>query len=145
VEEVSFFRGGYRFLSNFYPAPVEFDGKLYPSVEHAFQAAKTSDPSLRKKIREAKTPGEAKAKGREVPLRKDWESVKLDIMLDLLRRKFGHPHLADLLLETEGLRLVEGNTWNDSFWGVTRGRGKNHLGRLLMKVRDEIRQAKAAK
>ena len=143
MEEVSFFRGSYRFLSNFHPSVVEFEGLTYPTVEHAFQAAKTTNPERRHQVRKAATPSKAKALGRQLDLRPDWESVKVDIMLDLLRKKFGHPHLADLLLETEDLRLVEGNTWNDTFWGAVHGRGKNHLGRLLMKVRDEIRQKKA--
>lgn len=141
--EVSFFRGAYRFLSNFHTATVEFEGQTYRSVEHAFQAAKTSDPKERKRIREADTPGLAKALGRRATLRPDWEKVKLDVMLDLLRKKFGHPHLADLLLDTDDLHLVEGNTWNDRFWGAVDGKGHNHLGRLLMKVRDELRQKKA--
>ncbi len=140
--EVSSFRGPYRFLSNFYPAPVEFEGQRYPTVEHAYQAAKTPDAALRKRIREARNAGTAKMLGQRVPLRKDWERVKLDVMLDLLRKKFCRPSLSDLLLATEDLRLVEGNTWNDRFWGAVDGKGKNHLGRLLMQVRDELRQRK---
>jgi len=143
--EISFFRGGYRFLSNFYPARVEFEGEFYPSTEHAFQAAKTDDVGLRRKVRQAKTAGEAKALGRKLPLRRDWERVKLDVMLDLLRKKFGRPPLTGLLLDTDDLRLVEGNTWGDRYWGVADGHGKNHLGRLLMQVRDELRQKQASK
>ena len=134
------FSGRARFLSNFYPSIIEFEGQRYPTVEHAFQAAKTSDPKLRKRIREAGTPGTAKALGRKVPLRQDWERVKLDVMLGFLRKKFGHSMLRDLLLGTGTAKLVEGNTWNDTFWGVVDGRGRNHLGRLLMQVRDELRQ-----
>jgi hypothetical protein len=73
--EVSSFRGGYAFLSNFHPATVLFEGHPYRSVEHAFQAAKTRDRGLRRAIREAPTAGEAKKLGRRVPLRRDWEGV----------------------------------------------------------------------
>jgi ribA/ribD-fused uncharacterized protein len=142
VREVSFFRGSYRFLSNFYPAVVVFEGKRYPTVEHAFQAAKTDDVVERARIGAADTPAKAKAMGRRVALRKDWENVKLDVMLELLRKKFGRPELRDLLLDTGDAKLIEGNTWNDRFWGVVDGQGKNHLGRLLMKVRDELRQSR---
>ncbi len=138
MDQVSFFRGSYRFLSNFYPSWVEFDGQRYSTVEHAFQAAKTFDHEERGRIRRTETPSAAKALGRQATLRPDWERVKLDVMLDLLRQKFGHKHLADLLLGTGTAHLEEGNTWNDTFWGVVDGRGKNHLGRLLMKVREEL-------
>lgn len=137
------FAGHYRFLSNFYPCKVKWEGETYPSTEHAFQAAKTVNPSERKRIRTADTPGKAKALGRRATLVPNWEAVKLDVMLKLLRQKFGHRELADLLLDTDGLRLVEGNTWNDRFWGVVDGKGHNHLGRLLMQVRDELRQKTA--
>jgi ribA/ribD-fused uncharacterized protein len=141
--EISFFRGSYRFLSNFYPVRVRWEGKYYPSIEHAYQAAKAPDEALRGPVRRSKTAGEAKALGRKLPLRRDWESVKFDVMLELLRQKFGHADLAELLLETEDAYLVEGNTWGDREWGVVEGKGKNHLGRLLMQVREELRKKRA--
>jgi len=61
-------------------------------------------------------------------------------MLDLVRKKFENPLLRAMLLATEDAVLVEGNTWNDTFWGVCRGRGENWLGRILMQVREECRQ-----
>jgi ribA/ribD-fused uncharacterized protein len=133
------FEGSYQFLSNFYPCYVEFEGKTYASTEHAFQAAKTLDPQEREKIRKAGTPGTAKRLGKKVHLRKDWESVKIEVMHAVLQQKFkrGSP-LAKMLLETGDQELVEGNTWNDTFWGKCRGKGKNHLGRLLMLVRQEL-------
>ena len=138
------FTGEYGFLSNFYMCCVELDGKTYTSTEHAFQAAKTLDPQKREEIRKATSPGRAKRLGRKVPLRKDWESVKVEVMHGLLQQKFkkGGP-LADLLLKTGTQDLVEGNTWGDRFWGKTKNGGKwvgkNHLGRLLMLVRQELR------
>jgi ribA/ribD-fused uncharacterized protein len=140
-DDVDEFREEHEFLSNFWPSPVRFEGQVYPTVEHAFQAAKTSDPAARARIRRASDPGKAKRLGRGVRLRKDWETVKLVIMAELLRQKFSPgSELAALLLETGGRRLIEGNTWGDVFWGVCRGQGKNHLGRLLMRVRDELRE-----
>ncbi len=140
---VSFF-GAYRFLSNFWPAPVRLAGDrfLYPTVEHAYQAAKT-DLRYRAGVQSARTPADAKRQARALPLLPDWESRKLRVMEDLLRQKFSHPGLRRLLLATGDAELVEGNSWGDTFWGVCRGRGQNHLGRLLMAIRAEIRAAAA--
>jgi len=136
---IDHFTGPNRFLSNFYPAQVEFDGYLYPTVEHAFQAAKTLNPEVREEIRLAETPSEAKKLGRLLDLRPDWEEVKLDVMHSLLFEKFSIPFLRKRLLETGDRTLVEGNTWGDTYWGVHRTQGENHLGRLLMQVREELR------
>jgi ribA/ribD-fused uncharacterized protein len=138
---ISEFSGKYRFLSNFYPSVVRFEGMNYPTVEHAFQAAKTADPDERANIYYAASPGQAKRLGRQVALRDDWEDVKLTIMLDLLRSKFAHRGIRAQLAATGERELIEGNYWGDTFWGVCEGKGENHLGKLLMKVRDEIHEA----
>jgi predicted NAD-dependent protein-ADP-ribosyltransferase YbiA (DUF1768 family) len=104
------FRGEHGFLSNFYPAAVSYEGRLYPTTEHAFQAAKSLDPKEREDIRRAGTAGRAKHMGKEVNLRKDWESVKYGIMLDVVRKKFQHPELRERLLATGNTKLIEGNT-----------------------------------
>ena len=140
------FSGRYRAFSNFYPARVRFDGVVYPTVEHAFQAAKTLDPTWRQVMREASTAGIAKRYGRQVPLRDDWEEVKCDIMLDLLRQKFASSILNATLRATGDQLLIEGNTWHDNFWGSCLcarcgNRGENHLGKLLMQVRAELRES----
>ena len=86
---------------------------------------------------------EAKRLGRHVQLRPNWENVKLPIMEDIVRAKFTqNEDLKELLLATGDLVLEEGNTWHDTFWGVdakTR-EGTNHLGRILMRVRQELRE-----
>ena len=128
----------YRFMSNFWPAIVSYDGMSFPSVEHAYVAAKTTDRSTRVQICHIPTAGEVKRFGRKLQLRKDWESIKLDVMEDLVRQKFKHPKLRAQLLETGNEHIQEGNHWNDTFWGVCRGRGENHLGKILMKIRQEI-------
>ena len=142
---ISNFRGRYRFLSNFWPATVIFDDLTYPSVEHAYQAAKTYDKLLRRMIQEAETAGEAKKIGRNlVKLRSDWDFIRLEVMEYLLRQKFNDPELRKLLLSTANEELVEGNTWCDVYFGVCyckdhNGEGANVLGTLLMKIRTELR------
>lgn len=132
------FDGEYAFLSNFYESPMIIQGIIYPTNEHFFQAMKTLSPSEREKIASAPTPGQAKRLGRQVELRWDWESVKEDVMLTGLRYKFSNPDLKEKLLATGNEELVEGNWWGDQYWGVCDGIGKNKLGKLLMKVREEL-------
>ena len=131
------FVGQYTFLSNFFIAPVKYEDATYASVEHAFQAAKTFDAWQRQRIALSETPGLAKLRGRRVPLRHDWEEVKDGVMLTLLRDKFSGS-LGNQLLATGDAKLVEGNTWGDTYWGVCSGEGMNMLGLLLMQVRHEL-------
>lgn len=133
------FRGEYRFLSNFWPAQVQFEGITYPTVENAYQAAKTLDPDERMVIRDV-TPGMAKKMGGLLEIRGDWESLRLSVMLELLRRKFQVEPLKSQLLRTGDRELIEGNDWGDRFWGVCSGTGENHLGKLLMQVRSNLRE-----
>lgn len=133
------FDGEYAFLSNFYERPVEWEGIVYPSTEHAFQAAKVINPATRMRIAAAETPGRAKRMGRTVQLRGDWEQVKFNIMLDIVLAKFHqHKDLAEALLNTGDATLIEGNTWHDTTWGVCNGIGTNWLGKILMIVRAQL-------
>lgn len=133
------FSGEYHFLSNFSAAEVWLDGVSYASVEHAYQAAKTDSTSARRRIQTAKTPNEAKRLGRAVKLREDWEEIKLEVMYQLVRQKFRqHPSYSSYLLKTEDEELVEGNWWGDTYWGVCNGTGENHLGKILMRIREEL-------
>lgn len=136
--EITAFIGPYRFLSNFWPATVVLDGETYPTVAHAYQAAKTLSAECRAQIRGAETAAQARRLGRVVPRRPDWPQVKLRMMEELLRQKFSAGPLRQQLAATGLALLVEGNTWGDVYWGVCRGRGENHLGRLLMQVREEL-------
>jgi len=139
--KIAEFQGPYRYLSNFWPAEVEFDGIRYPTVEHAYQSAKSLNPNDRRRIAALPTPADAKREGRALTLRADWEQVKFDVMEQCVRYKFTHhPDLADQLLATGDAILEEGNTWNDRVWGVYQGQGENHLGKILMKVRGELRK-----
>lgn len=141
---IKFFEGKYAFLSNFYESPFEYEGVVYPTNEHFFQAMKTLDLEERKKIAAAKTPGKAKRLGRKVSLRPDWEEVKVGVMSLGLSLKFAIPELREALLATGDAELEEGNTWHDNIWGVCccnecRCKGKNLLGNLLMTRRAIIR------
>lgn len=135
------FSGDYSFLSNFYPVEVVYSHWLYRSVEHAYQASKTRIEFERQRIAQCPTPGEAKRAGKRVTLREDWsDELKLEIMHGLLRQKFKQEPFHSKLMATGERDLVEGNYWGDTFWGVCRGKGQNHLGKLLMQVRTELRQ-----
>lgn len=142
-----------RFLSNFYPYKkdgslfphrliIMFESMMFSCTENAYQAAKTLDISIREKI-SLMTPYEAKAfwedeENRQY-IRKDWEKIRLDIMRDLLEQKFfGHPELSEMLKATGNAILEEGNTWDDTFWGICNGIGENHLGKLLMEIRRQL-------
>src|SRR5690606_34665747 len=113
------FEGVHRFLSNFYGCPIEFEGITYPSVEHAYVAAKTEDEEKRKIIAGIGTAREVKAYGRRLKLRPGWNEMRLQVMEDLVRQKFTvHPMLRQALIDTGDHELVEGNYWGDTFWGV---------------------------
>jgi ribA/ribD-fused uncharacterized protein len=147
TDTIDEFTGKYRFLSNFYLAPVRFNQTTFPSNEHAFQAAKTHNNLIRDLIAyHVEKPGDAKKIGRDLRLRSDWERVKLDIMHRIVYSKFAlNDDLARKLLKTGNAELIEGNNWGDEYWGmVLRGRrkdewvGENHLGNILMQVRSEL-------
>ena len=143
-ERIDRFRGEYAFLSNFHRGPFEWCGQEWPTAEAAFAASKTRDETMRERIRAARSPAEAKRLGRRVDLRPDWERVKDDVMHAVLQAKFAIPELRDALLATGDAELVEGNTWGDVYWGRVDGRGRNQLGRTLMRIRDDIRRRAGA-
>lgn len=134
------FSGKYKFLCNFYRHPLEMNGKTYPTLEHAYQAVKSRDPVTQDSIRKCPTPLAAKRLGHHIRLREDWEESKVDVMEILLRTKFQDPDLQKRLLDTYPHTLIEGNWWGDTFWGMKNGKGQNHLGNLLMKIRGELRE-----
>lgn len=156
------FSGTHGWLSNFWPSPVRLRMVQFPTVEHAFQAAKVAPPTdwITRAMAPAQgmaleqaqedawleavapfqtgTAGQAKRRGRQVELRPDWEKVKVDVMRKLLRQKFDNIDLRVALLNTRPHHLIEGNHWGDTFWGVCDGNGENMLGTLLMEIRREI-------
>jgi len=141
--QINAFTGSYRFLSNFYPCIVRFDGYAYASAEHAYQAAKTTSEWERARIRSCGTAANAKARGRTLAIRADWDTIKHDVMLTIVREKFLYEPLRDQLYSTIPHELVEGNYWHDNYWGICTcprcgGSGWNRLGKILMQVRSEI-------
>ncbi len=144
MEKIGKFRGNYACFSNMYECEIMFENMKFRTLEHAFVAAKTTVLSERRQVQQIEEPGDTKRFGRTLTLRSDWEDIKLDIMLDLLRQKFRKPFFKEKLLATGDAQIEEGNTWHDRFWGIChcdihRGVGSNWLGQLIVKVRDEIR------
>lgn len=134
------FFDNYRWLSNFHLCEISLQGLKYPSSEHAYQAMKTIRTKDRKMVRDAPTPNAAKHMGQEVPLRAGWDDMKMQKMEEVLRCKFlQNTYLRILLDTTNDLHLEETNYWGDTFWGVCNGVGENNLGKLLMKLRAELR------
>lgn len=141
-KDITQFRGDYFFLSNFYQTEVEYEGIFYRNSEAAYQAQKAK--TQRDKFIFTTLSGkEAKYAGRNIPIRDDWDEVKLSIMEEIVRRKFEQNQvIRKKLLDTGDALLVEGNDWGDEFWGVDlkTGIGANNLGKILMKIRSEFRR-----
>lgn len=126
------------YCSNFYRSPIKMNGKVYPTVEHYYQASKTLILEEHEMVRLLPTPKEAKFAGAHVTLRRGWDDIKAEVMLEGLRAKFTqHPDLKEKLLSTGDARLHENSPW-DKYWGYANGEGLDMLGRLLMQVREEM-------
>ncbi len=152
-EAISVFRNEYNFLSNFYrletPIPENMIFKTRPdplfyfaTSEHAYVACKMDNEKRRMYIATMQTPGEAKRYGQTVDIRSDWDEVRQSCMWDVLYAKFTlNPELKEKLLATGDRELIEGNWHRDTYWGVCKrsGEGENHLGRMLMELREYYR------
>lgn len=136
-DKITRFDGEYWFLSNFYPSPIVILGFDYPTVEHAYQSWKAKNLADWKYVALSETPAVAKRRGREIDCREDWDRIKIEVMEYCLQKKFEDPVLLEKLTATFPIELFEGNWWGDTFWGVCNGKGENHLGKLLMKIRLE--------
>lgn len=159
----------HQFLSNFYFVPINYNGKVYPSVEHAYLRQKYRKEDLQNlSVHEKKELNQIfKFKGLAKELHDfsdifydsniaagtvkrisnklkewgyqidDWDDKRMNIMIELLLLKFSDYEMLHLLIATGKKYLVEGNDWNDTFWGVSNERGKNFLGRIIMKIREK--------
>lgn len=137
---INSFTGENRFLSNFYMCNINVGPYgQWPSAEHFYQAMKTKDKAIREKFRQLPNALEAKKLGKKIKIRDDWNKIKLDVMRYVLKYKFQIPLLKQKLLSTGNHTIIEGNWWNDTFWGVCNNQGQNHLGKLLMELRDELK------
>lgn len=133
------FRGEYFFLSNFYNVPVIYDDIPYLNSEAAYQAQKVVNKEERKNF-SFLNPFKAKKLGRKVELRKDWENCKIKIMYEICKAKFTqNQDCKNNLLKTGDAVLIEGNNWGDRIWGQVDGIGENYLGKILMKIREELK------
>jgi N-glycosidase YbiA len=142
-EPINHFTGSYFFLSNFYPVPVKFNNQTWASAEHAYQSCKTDDPTWKAYIANASSPGKAKSLARKAPRLTNWDMLKLHYMQLIIRAKFNileNASICKSLLETGERELIEGNTWGDTYWGIYLGKGENHLGKLLMERRSQLRR-----
>ncbi|MBQ3915918.1 MAG: NADAR family protein [Ruminococcus sp.] len=136
---INLFRGENYFLSNFYEKPLTYDGITYQNSEAAFQAQKTTDIDVRRQFADL-DPSAAKKMGRKLSLRPDWEQVKVQVMYEVVSAKFSqNPDLKEMLIATGDQELIEGNDWGDRIWGQVDGNGQNLLGKILMRVRDELK------
>ncbi|MCG7550488.1 NADAR family protein [Pseudoalteromonas sp. Of7M-16] len=127
-------------LSNFAGFGFDLDGHYWKTMEHYFQAMKFVGTEQFNKIRDCGSPKQAKDLGqtRAIPIRSDWDTVKEEVMLVGLRKKFQNKELRDLLIGTGKKELIEDSPY-DKYWGIGgNGKGKNRLGFLLMKLRDEL-------
>jgi N-glycosidase YbiA len=135
-------RNEYGCFSNFSPHSIQLKGKVWRTSEHYFQAQKFAGTDLEQVVRNARRPGDAASIGRDRknPLRKDWESVKDNVMRGAVYAKFTqHEDLKKVLLSTGNEQLVE-HTERDSYWGDGGdGSGKNRLGQILMEIRERIK------
>lgn len=132
--------GKYRCLSNFHEFGFWHDGLHYHTSEAAYMAMKTEDLEIRHFFSTLKTGKEAKQFGREIQLRDDWDDYRLHAMYQVLLSKFTQDlNSAEVLLSTGNKYIEETNWWKDVYWGKCGGIGKNHLGQILMSIRDFLR------
>lgn len=141
------FHGEYYWLDNMFLSPIRWSPSLtFEAVEYGFVYFKLADPAMRNDVLACVNPYEAKALGRSVAMRDDWDEIKFGIMYELVSRKFNqNPRLMRKLLATGDAMLIEGNTWDDNIWGdctcvdCLHIPGENWLGKILMSLRAQYR------
>lgn len=154
MDEIRFYRASdetYGCFSNLYRRPVEFEGVVYQTSEHAYQAGKARKPEVRDWVLSAPSPALVAMAAHGLywwDIRSDWSKIKFDRMRQVLRAKFTqHEDLCKILLATGEKRLVESATVDNAvnrLWGEVKGQGKNMLGQMLMELRTQLRQEKLA-
>lgn len=139
MEEIKGFHGTYFFLSNFSDSKIKIGNYTFDNGEAAFHSFKQPEIAY---VFVGVNPSTAKKKGRMVHLRSDWEEVKDNVMYNVVKAKFEqNPDLKEKLIATDDAYLEETNTWRDCYWGVYYGKGKNKLGEILMRVREELKMS----
>lgn len=141
---ITSFKNEYRWLSNFYPCVVNYNGLTFQSVENAYQSAKSEDLDWKLYCSKAsaKESGTVKIKSQSVELVQNWKLFNIEVMMTLLVLKFSQEEFKTKLLNTGMLKIIEGNDWGDNFWGVdTKSmKGRNILGSLIMTIRQYLKQ-----
>lgn len=140
---ISRFREEYDWLSNFYSVPIFYKGTLYQSSEAAYMSQRNHSEEWKKFCADPFSKANLiKRQSKLIEDRPDWPQVKLQVMEEVLRIKFSVPYLREKLIATGNQNIQEGNDWKDQFWGIRfdmqPNYGENHLGRLIMKIRDEL-------
>ena len=136
------FKGIYTWLSNMVPVKIIYEGIEYPSVEHAYMSAKSSDMAWKSRCADTQiSPKQIKQESKSIRLRDEWEDMKIDVMKECLEQKYQQEPFKTLLLGTGETHIQEGNWWGDFFWGVDikTGKGENNLGKLIMKIRNDLK------
>lgn len=146
--EIRFYRANerpYGMFSNLYRIPVELDGVVYPTAEHAYQAGKARKAAVREWLMSAPSPALLAMAAHGLyywDITPGWSTNKFDRMRRVLAAKFSqHEDLKELLLSTGNSRLVESATIDNEvnrLWGEVNGVGRNMLGNLLMEVREQL-------
>jgi len=146
MKKINRFRKEYWFLSNFFRCYIMYCGKEWKTSEHLFQSMKTTNANMKEKMRKIPKPNRVKAFGNTIKLVPGWDAVKLGVMKRVLYLKFEQNlSLTRKLLATKDAILEEGNTWHDNYWGncccsrCENIKGENHLGLLLMELREELK------
>jgi ribA/ribD-fused uncharacterized protein len=134
---------GFEFLSNMYPCQINYNGYIFPSSENLYQFLKIPEKLQKDYINIYLniSPQESKKLSKINPIRKEWNKIRINIMYNVLKLKFDQNlDLKEKLLKIEG-PIVEWNNWNDKFWGkdLKTNEGKNWLGILLMRLREEYK------
>jgi ribA/ribD-fused uncharacterized protein len=148
MREIRFYRASerpYGAFSNLYRRPIQFEGDIFPTAEHAYQAGKARKRAVREWLMAAPSPALLAMAAHGLyywDITPDWATIKFDRMRAVLRAKFTqHEDLRRLLVSTRNARLVESATTDNAvnrLWGEVNGRGENMLGKLLIEIRTEL-------
>lgn len=135
------FTGPFSWLSNWHRVPIPFEGRRYPSAYNAYQSAKSKSVKYKNTCQSTLSPYAMQFIAYNTLPRPDWELVKDNIMYTVLKIKFSIPKYRDLLLGTGEVYLLNGNRYNETYWGynLNTEQGYNKLGLMLMKIREELK------
>lgn len=142
-KQIFFYENEFYVFSNYSSFQIEWKGKLYPTSEHVYHSEKFDDENLKEQIRNTRSAHDSPktAEANKDKYRKNWSEIKVRIMKEILLAKVAqHPYIKKKLLESSDKELIE-DSWRDDFWGWGPNKdGENHLGKLWMEIREEVRK-----